>query len=252
MASYNGSPNELLASLPAAGFELLRPELRSVELAFGEVLVESGGLLTTVYFPHSGIISSIVNLADGESIEVAMVGRDGVFGASAAMNGGISPTGAVVEFAGIASAIDARRLQVAIARSEPLRRLLMQHQWVDFVQTEQLAACNASHDIAARICRRLLRMRDLALSDRLPLTQELLARMLGVRRNSVALAAGALRAAGVIRYTRGRIEILNRDGLIARCCECYQINKSQSQKLNRDVQGLPGPAPALPDQFSPS
>ncbi len=254
MASHSRSPNQFLASLPEAGFEMLRPELRTVELTLGEVLIEAGGLLTTVYFPHSGIISSIVNLADGETIEVAMVGRNGVFGAATALNGGISPTGAVVEFPGTASVIEARRFQLAVARGESLRALLMQHQWIDFVETEQLAACNASHDIAARICRRLLRMRDLALTDSLPLTQELLARMLGVRRNSVSLIAGALQDAGIIRYTRGRIEIVDRDGLIARCCECYQTNKSQSQKLNRDLQGLqPELAPpALRDQVSPS
>ncbi|MBB5049886.1 CRP-like cAMP-binding protein [Rhodopseudomonas rhenobacensis] len=238
MALYRRPPNQLLASLPQPAFDVLRPELRTVALALGEVLIESGRLLTRVYFPHSGIISSIVNLADGETIEVAMVGRCGVFGASAVLNGGSSPTGAVVEFAGTASVIDAKPFLLAVAASEPLRALLMQQQWGELVRTEQFAACNASHDLAARICRRLARMRDLALSDSLPLTQEVLARLLGVRRNSVSLVAGALQEAGVIRYTRGRIDIVDPAGLMARACECYWTNKAQGRMSG----GAPPPA----------
>lgn len=232
MASIRQSPNHLLASLPNAEFEQLRPDIRTVPLALGEVLVESGAALSLVYFPHSGVISSVVNLADGESIEVGMVGRDSVFGATTALNGGVSPTAAIVQYPGAATVIDAKRFELVSLRSPTLCSIVMQHQWIDFVQAEQTAACNATHDVTSRVCRRLLRLRDLAQSNTLPLTQEWLARVLGVRRNSISLAAGALQAAGVIRYSRGQIEIVDVQALIDRSCECYEAHKSHGQRRN--------------------
>ena len=190
MASYRQSPNEMLASLPVSEFELIRPDIRTVSLTLGDVLVEAGAELSQVYFPHIGVISSIVNLADGEAIEVGMFGRDGVFGAATAMNGGVSSTAAIVQYPGAATVVEARRFEAIAMRSPALQSLVMQHQWIDFMQAEQMAACNASHDVTSRLCSRLLRLRDLAQSDSLPVTQEMLARMLGVRRNSISLAAG--------------------------------------------------------------
>jgi CRP-like cAMP-binding protein len=197
-------------------------------LAFGEVLVEAGAELSLVYFPHGGVIASVINLTDGEAIEVGMFGRDGVFGAAAALNGGVSPSAAIVQYPGAASVIEARRFESVVTRSPTLQKLLMHHQWIDFMQAEQLAACNASHDVSSRVSGRLLRLRDLAQSDRLPVTQETLARMLGVRRNSISLAAGALQDAGAIRYSRGQIEIVDAHVLTDRCCECYEVSKSHN------------------------
>uniref|UniRef100_Q07P66 Cyclic nucleotide-binding protein n=1 Tax=Rhodopseudomonas palustris (strain BisA53) TaxID=316055 RepID=Q07P66_RHOP5 len=233
MASYRQSPNQLLASLPAWEFELIRPDIRTSLLTLGDVLVEPGAELELVYFPHGGVISSFVNLTDGEAIEVGMFGRDGVFGAAAVLNGGVSPTAAIVQYPGAATVIEARRFESVAIRSPTLQSLIMQHQWIDFMQAEQMIACNASHDVSSRVSGRLLRLRDLAQSDRLPVTQETLARMLGVRRNSVSLAAGALQDAGAIRYSRGQVEIVNAHVLTDRCCECYEVSKSHNLRRHR-------------------
>jgi CRP-like cAMP-binding protein len=223
----------MLASLPASEFELIRPDIRTALLTLGEVLVEAGAELSLVYFPHGGVISSVINLTDGEAIEVAMFGRDSVFGAAAALNGGVSPTAAIVQYPGAATVIEARRFECIAMRSPTLQSFVMQHQWIDFVQAEQLAACNASHDVSSRVSGRLLRLRDLAQSDRLPVTQEMLARMLGVRRNSISLAAGVLQDVGAIRYSRGQIEIVDAHVLTDRCCECYEVSRSHNIQRQR-------------------
>jgi CRP-like cAMP-binding protein len=240
MASYRHSPNQLLASLPASEFELIRPDIRTAVLTLGDVLVEAGAELPLVYFPHGGVISSVINLTDGETIEVGMFGRDGVFGAAAALNGGVSPTAAIVQYPGAATVLEARRFESIAMRSPSLKSLVMQHQWIDFIQAEQLAACNASHDVSSRVSARLLRLRDLAQSDRLPVTQEMLARMLGVRRNSISLAAGALQDAGAIHYSRGQIEIVNAQVLTDRCCECYAVSKSYNRQ-RQNARTVPRP-----------
>lgn len=241
MGSFRQSPNHLLASLPGAEFELIRPDVRIASLTLGDILVEAGAELALVYFPHGGVISSVVNLTDGEAIEVGMVGRDGVFGASAAMNGGVASTTAIVQYPGAASVIEARRFESVAMRSPMLQTLLMQRQWIDQMQAEQMAACNASHDVSSRVCYRLMRLRDLAQSDRLPVTQEMLARMLGVRRNSISLAAGMLQSAGAIQYSRGQIEILDARVLTDRSCECYEVSKLHGQRRVAGVgSSLPG------------
>jgi CRP-like cAMP-binding protein len=233
MACVRQSSNHLLASLPASEFELIRPDLRTALLTFGDVLVEAAAELSLVYFPHGGVISSVINLTDGEAIEVGMFGRDGVFGAAAALNGGVSPTAAIVQYPGAATVIEAKRFENIAMRSPTLQSLVMHTQWIDFMQAEQLAACNASHDVSSRVSGRLLRLRDLAQSDRLPVTQETLARMLGVRRNSISLTAGALQDAGAIHYSRGQIEIIDAHVLHDRCCECYEVSKSHNLRRQR-------------------
>ncbi|WP_366558604.1 Crp/Fnr family transcriptional regulator [Rhodopseudomonas sp.] len=212
----------MLTSLPEADFELLRPHCRTVELVNGDILVEAGAPLLQIYFPHSAVISKIVSLAGGESIEVAMIGREGVFGGSAAHYGELSPTAGIVRFPGAASVIDVGHFRAACAQSEPLRAALMQRQWQHIVQAERTAACNAAHSVEARLCRRLLMLRDLARCDELPLTQDILAQMLGVQRNSISLVAIELQQAGLLRYSRGHLEITDVDGLIERSCECYE------------------------------
>jgi CRP-like cAMP-binding protein len=227
MASIQHSSNQLLAALPVADFELLRPHLRTIELVNGDVLVEAGTALSNVYFPHSGIISSVVNFAEGETAEVAMFGCEGVFGASNALRGADSSTAAIVRFPGKASTINAADFCAMWEQIASLREVLTQYQWIQISQAEQSVACNASHNIGARLCRQLLRSHDLAHSDTLPLTQEILAQMLGVQRNTVSLIAHELQQAGIIGDSRGQIIITDLSGLMACSCECYKAGKPQ-------------------------
>ncbi len=222
MGSFRQSPNGFLAALPEADFELLRPQLRAVPLNLGERLIETGAPLRQVYFPHSGVISKLVLLDGGESIEVALIGRDCVFGGSASIYASVSPTSGIVRYPGNASIIDVPHFLAALENSAALRAALMERQWLHIVQAERTAACNAAHSIEQRLCRRLLMVRDLASGDKLPLTQDIIAQMLGVQRNSVSLIAIELQTAGLIRYSRGQLEIVCVDGLRERACGCYE------------------------------
>ena len=195
------------------------------------VLITNGEPLTRVWFPHSGVISLVISLAGGETIEAAMVGRDSVFGASAALDGAISISDAIVQLSGTASVLDVARLRPVVERSKALRTTLFRHEEVILVQAQQSAACNAVHTAEARLARWLLRMRDLSGGDTLPLTQEFLAQMIGVQRNSVSLIAHRLQQAGFIRYRRGHIEITDVDGLIDSACECYETVKAHYDRL---------------------
>ena len=160
-----------------------------------------------------------------------MVGRDSVFGAAAALDGGISLTDAVVLLPGTASILDVADFRAAADRSAAFRTLLARHEQALFAQAQQSAACNASHSVEARLSRWLLRARDLCDSESLPLTQEFLAQMIGVQRNAVSIVANALQQAGIIRYSRGHIEITNLEGLRETSCECYQAVKAQHDRL---------------------
>jgi CRP-like cAMP-binding protein len=225
------SPNHLLASLPAADYELLRPHLRPIQLVQGVVLVEAGGPLAQVYFPHSGIISLVASLIGGDRIDVAMVGRDSIFGASAALDGRISVTNAIVQLPGTGSILPVAHLRKVSEKSSTFRTTLVRHEELLFAQAQQSAACNAAHTVEARLSRWLLCMRDLAERDTLPLTQEFLAQMIGVQRNSVSIVANALQQAGVIRYSRGLIEITDLEGLKKTSCECYETVKAHHDRL---------------------
>jgi CRP-like cAMP-binding protein len=231
MDSGPRSPNNLLASLSAADFELLRPHLQDFKLNHEAVLANAGDLLTRVCFPHSGIISLVLSLAGGERIEVAMVGRDSVFGAAAALDGRAALNDAIVQLPGTASALDVAHLRAAAAQSASIRATLIRHAEFVFVQAQQSAACNASHSLEARLARWLLRARDLSGSGTLLLTQEFLGQMLGVQRSSVSLVANTLHAAGLVRYRRGRIEIVNLAGLMDSSCECYAAVRTQYDRL---------------------
>jgi CRP-like cAMP-binding protein len=196
-----------------------------------QVLTSTGDKLERVYFPHSGVISLVVSLASGETIEAAMIGNQSVFGASAALDGGISVNDATVQFAGDASIIAIPDLRTAAERSIGFRTTLIRHEQVILVQAQQAGVCVAFHTADARLSGWLLRMRDISGSDTLPLTQELLAQMIGVRRNAVSLVANTLQRAGFIRYARGRIEITSVEGLLESACECYGVVKSQYDRL---------------------
>jgi CRP-like cAMP-binding protein len=229
------SPNRLLASLPTADFAILAPWLETTELVQEDALVAAGDHLARVYFPHSGVISLVVSLAGGEMVEVAMVGRDSIFGASAALDGNISLTDAVVQLSGIASTLAIGRLRDAAEKSVVFRTTLIRHEQALFAQAQQSAACNASHAVEARLARWLLRMHDLAEVATLPLTQDFLAQMIGVNRNSVSAIAHVLQARGIIRYARGNIEITDLGALKEASCECYQaVNAQYNRLLFRD------------------
>jgi CRP-like cAMP-binding protein len=225
------SPNRLLASLPADAFSAISPHLKIVELKFGEVVAEPGSPIRQVYFPYSGVISLVVELEVGAMIETAMVGRDGVLNAASALDGKVSLNKGIVQSAGSAGTIEVNRFRRLANEFEPFRSLLMRHEQVLFAQSQQSAACNASHSVEARMCRWLLFMRDLAGNDDLMLTQEFLAQMLSVRRPSVSIVASPLQKAGLIKYSRGRMRLLDVKGLQKRACECYGTVKAHYQRL---------------------
>ncbi len=217
----NRVPNRLLASLPPDVFAPLQAHLKPVDLKLGDVLAEPGGTVKRVHFPHSGAISLVVEMSVGDMIETAIVGNDGVLNAAAALDGKMSLNKGIVQLAGVASAIDADRLRGIADDSKALRSIIIRHEQVLFAQSQQSAACNASHSVEERMCRWLMRMRELSDGDELQLTQEFLAQMIGVRRSSVSIVAGALQKAGLIKYRRGNIRILDVEGLREGCCECY-------------------------------
>ena len=224
-------PNNLLASLAPKDFELLRPHLKPFELVHEDLLFDAGEIVKWIYFPHSGVISLVVGLADGQMIETAMVGRDSLVSASSAMDGRVSLNRGIVQVAGKATILDVETLRGLAEQSIGFRTILVRHEQALFAQAQQSAACNASHSVEARLARWLLRTRDLTGSDTLELTQEFLAQMLGVRRTSVSLVAHTLQNAGYIRYRRGRVQITNLEGLQETACECYATVKAQSDRL---------------------
>jgi CRP-like cAMP-binding protein len=231
MDSAPRSNNGLLASLSADDFELIRPHLRVVRLFHEQVLLEAGDLLKQVYLPHSGVLSLVVNLEKGERVEVAMVGRDSILGAFAALGEPISLGDVIVLIPGTASMIEVEHLRSAADRSAQLRTTLIKHQQALFVQAQQSAGCNAVHPVEARLARWLLRARDLSGSNSFMLTQELMAQMIGARRNSVSIVAHTLQEASLIRYSRGHIEIVNLAALTKTSCECYGTVKAQYERL---------------------
>jgi CRP-like cAMP-binding protein len=223
--------NQLLASLPAREFAALKPLLKPVELTFGAVVAEAGSSIKRVYFPHSGVVSLVVELKVGAMIETAMVGRDGVINAASALDGSVSLNKGIVQIAGVASFVGVGQLRRLADQVKSLRALIIRHEQVLFAQSQQSAACNASHSVEKRMCRWLLRMRDLAGSNDLTLKQEFLAQMLGVRRPSVSVVANMLQEAGLIRYRRGHIRLLDLDGLREGSCECYDVVKAHYERL---------------------
>jgi len=177
------------------------------------------------------VISLVVELSIGDMIETAMIGRDGVLNASSALDGKISLNKAIVQLAGAASTIEVDQLRKIAREFDAFRSLLIRHEQVQFAQAQQSAACNASHSVEARMCRWLLRMRDLAAAADLMLTQEFLAQMLGVRRPSVSLVANTLQKAGLIKYRRGNIRLLDIAGLNDGSCECYGTVKAHYDRM---------------------
>lgn len=231
MTASGRPPNQLLQMLDAADFDLLRPYLATVEMVRESVLAEAGAALRYVYFPHGGSVSITVGLSEGQMIEVAMLGRDSVVGGGAALADGIAPADAAVLFPGTASALEIPAFRVVAAASARFRSLMIRHEQALLAHAQQSVLCNTLHPVEARLARWLLRAHDLSDSSILPLTQETLAQMMGVRRNAISLVANALQRAGVIHYTRGQIEIIDLRALEATSCDCYGAVKAHYTRL---------------------
>jgi CRP-like cAMP-binding protein len=227
------SPNRLLANLSPGNFSLVSPALRTIDLVHAAELAVAGDDLTDAYFPHSGVISLVIRLTTGATTEIAMVGRDSVFGASAALGGSAALTTAIVQSPGICSVLSIKRLQEAADQSITFRKVLARHEQAIFVQAQQSAGCIASHTSIARLARWLLRARDAAGTDELQFTQEFLAQMLGVQRNAVSYVANELQEKGIIRVARGRIVIVDVHQLMAAACECYVTVRDELEQLKR-------------------
>jgi CRP-like cAMP-binding protein len=223
--------NRLIAALPDEVQRRIAPHLEAVRFRLGEVVYESGQRLTHVHFPVDCIVSLLYTMADGATAEIGMVGAEGVVGIALFMGGETMPSRAVVQSAGQALRMPAEALQEEFRRGGPFQLALLRFTQALITQMSQTAACNRLHEIEQRLCRWLLLSRDRLQSDELLLTQELIAGMLGVRREGVSVAAGALQAAGLIRYARGRITILDRAGLEARTCECYRAVRDACESL---------------------
>jgi CRP-like cAMP-binding protein len=223
--------NRLLAALPDAEWERWRPQLELVEMPLGKVLYESGSTLTHVYFPTSSIVSLLYVLEDGASAEIAVVGREGIVGISLFMGGASTPSRAVVQSAGQAFRLAANLMLQEFNRAGPVLHLLLRYTQALITQMAQTAVCNRHHSLDQQLCRWLLLSLDRLDSRELVMTQELIANMLGVRREGVTEAAGDLQKAGLIRYRRGHITVLDRPGLEQRTCECYAVVKKEYDRL---------------------
>jgi CRP-like cAMP-binding protein len=227
--------NRLLAALPETNYRTLVPHLEHVPLPLGMAVYESGGRQGFVYFPTSSIVSLLYVLADGASAEIAVTGREGLVGIALFMGGESTPSRAVVQSAGHGYRLRADVLKREFESGGPLQHLLLRFTQALITQMTQTAVCNRHHAVDQQLCRWLLLSLDRLPSNELVMTQELIANMLGVRREGVTEAAGKLQAEGLIHYSRGRIQVLDRDQLEARVCECYAVVKKEYDRLLPDA-----------------
>jgi CRP-like cAMP-binding protein len=223
--------NLLLASLPDAEWQRWKPQLELVDLPLGKALYEAGEQMKFVYFPTSGIVSLLYVLNSGASAEIAVVGNEGLVGISLFMGGGSTPSRAVVQSAGMGYRLPAAALQAEFERSGPVMHLLLRYTQALITQMSQTAVCNRHHTLDQQLCRWLLLSLDRLPGNELLMTQELISNMLGVRREGVTEAALKLQTAGLIRYVRGRINVLDRLKLELRSCECYLVVKQEYDRL---------------------
>lgn len=223
--------NRLLAMLPTDEYERLLPHLESVSLALGEVIYESGGRQSYIYFPTTAIISLLYLMENGSSAEMGVAGNDGLVGIALFMGGDTVPNRAVVQSAGDALRMKTKVLQEEFARGGTFQRLLLRYTQALMTQMSQTAVCNRLHTVEQQLCRWLLLSRDRLNTDELVMTQELIANMLGVRREGVTHAAQRLQETGLISYARGRIKIRDRRGLEAAVCECYGVVRDEYNRL---------------------
>ena len=227
--------NQLLAALPEADYERLVPHLELVPLPLGWAVYESGTPQGYVYFPTTSIVSLLYVMEDGSSAEIAVVGNEGVVGIALFMGGETTPSRAVVQSAGYGYRLRASVLRSEFGRGGELQHLLLRYTQALITQMAQTAVCNRHHSVEQQLCRWLLLSLDRLASNELTMTQELIANMLGVRREGVTEAAGKLQAAGLIQYSRGKITVLDRAKLEAQVCECYQVVKREYDRLLRKI-----------------
>ncbi|OOG37714.1 Crp/Fnr family transcriptional regulator [Rhodanobacter sp. C06] len=229
--------NRLLAALPQAEWGRWLPHLEPVNMPLGKVLYESGSRLSHVYFPTTSIVSLLYVMEDGASAEIAVVGNEGIVGISLFMGGESTPSRALVQSAGQGFRLKSDLMLQEFNRAGPVLHLLLRYTQALITQMSQTAVCNRHHSLDQQLCRWLLLSLDRLNSEELAMTQELIANMLGVRREGVTEAAGNLQQAGLIRYQRGHITVIDRAGLEQRTCECYAVVKKEYDRL------LPQPPP---------
>jgi CRP-like cAMP-binding protein len=235
---YNPQQNYLLAALPPAERERLFPHLELIELPLGMVLYESGDFLRHVYFPTDSIVSLLYVLKDGASAEISVVGNEGLIGIALFMGGETTPSRAIVQSAGYAYRLIGQRLKNEFHQNGEMQLLMLRYTQALITQMAQTAVCNRHHSVDQQLCRWLLLSLDRLPSNKLTMTQELIANMLGVRREGVTEAAGKLQTLGVLRYRHGHITVLDRPKLERLCCECYAVVKRETDRL------LPRPPPS--------
>jgi len=223
--------NHLLAALPAAERQRWFPQLEAVDMPLGQVLYESGRTLSHVYFPTTSIVSLLYVMENGASAEIAVVGNEGIVGISLFMGGESTPSRAVVQSAGRGFRLKADLMKEEFNRAGPVLHLLLRYTQALITQMAQTAVCNRHHSLDQQLCRWLLLSLDRLQGNELRMTQELIANMLGVRREGVTEGALKLQQAGLIRYARGHISVLDRAGLEKRTCECYAVVKSEYDRL---------------------
>lgn len=224
--------NRLLATIPDEVYYRLQPDLEPIRLDLGNVIYEAHQPLSHVYFPTTAIVSLLYTMENGSSAEMGIVGCDGVVGIAVFMGGDTTPNRAVVQSAGDALKLELKHFRRELRRTSELHRLLLLYTQSLLTQMSQTAVCNRLHSVEQQLCRWLLLSHDRLESNELIMTQELIANMLGVRREGVSVAAHNLQNAGVIRYKRGHITIVDRSGLESRVCECYQVVKTECDRLD--------------------
>jgi CRP-like cAMP-binding protein len=235
-ARHTPNQNHLLAALPAEIFERLSPHLELIPMPLGEVLYESGGQLQHVYFPTTAIVSLHYVMENGASAEVAGVGNEGMLGISLFMGGNTTPSRATVQTGGSGYRLKGRLMIEEFNRAGPMMRLMLRYTQALMTQMSQTAACNRHHTVEQQLCRWLLLTLDRLSTHELTMTQELIACMLGVRREGITEAAGNLQRVNLISYRRGHITVLDRLGLEARSCECYNVVKKEFHRLLCDAE----------------
>ena len=239
MLNRDQRTNRLLTLLSADDYDRLRPHLTKGELEYKQILYEAARPIEQVYFPIDGVASLVLTMEDGFGVEVGTIGSEGMVGSPVILGDTYAPSSVYVQVPGRALKMDARTFRTELAQSSTLKVVALRYVHAFFNQVAQSAACAHHHKIEQRCCRWLLMTRDRMPSDQFLLTQEFLGMMLGVQRPSVSLVMNALRAAGAIRYARGRVTIINRQALLDRVCECYQISRNEFDRLLGDTPTSP-------------
>jgi CRP-like cAMP-binding protein len=227
----HGRLNRFLATLPPHDFSLLAPHLRTIPLERGVMLHDVGEEFEHVYFPHSGMVSLVAVMQSGADVETATIGRAGVIGASAGLGAKQSVGRAIVQLPGTGAWLSACQFHAAANRSQGIRDLIVRYNDLLLAQVQQSVVCNALHTMEGRLCRWLLQAHDCMDGNAIPLTQEFLGQMLGVRRTTVTIAAQMLQSAGLIQYRRGLIQIVDRPQLLELSCECYAVVRRHTDKI---------------------